>query len=57
MVVVAQLVRALDCGSGGRGFEPHLPPHYFYVAERLSKSRVSAIFLCESFRISKHRLS
>ncbi len=26
MVVVAQLVRAPDCGSGGRGFEPHLPP-------------------------------
>ena len=26
MVVVAQLVRALDCGSRGRGFEPHLPP-------------------------------
>ena len=27
MVVVAQLVRAPDCGSGGRGFETHLPPH------------------------------
>ena len=26
MVVVAQLVRASDCGSGGRGFEPHHPP-------------------------------
>ncbi len=26
MVVVAQLVRAIDCGSIGRGFEPHLPP-------------------------------
>ena len=25
-VDVAQLVRALDCGSRGRGFEPHLPP-------------------------------
>ena len=24
MVNVAQLVRALDCGSKGRGFEPHL---------------------------------
>ena len=22
---VAQLVRALVCGAGGRGFEPHLP--------------------------------
>ena len=26
-VVVAQLVRALDCGSRGRRFEPGLPPH------------------------------
>ncbi len=26
MVDVAQSVRALDCGSRGRGFEPHLPP-------------------------------
>lgn len=26
MVIVAQLVRALDCGSKGRGFEPHLSP-------------------------------
>ena len=28
MVVVAQLVRALDCGSRGRGFEPHHPPKH-----------------------------
>ena len=27
MVIVAQLVRASDCGSEGRGFDPHLPPH------------------------------
>ena len=26
MEVVAQLVRASDCGSEGRGFEPRLPP-------------------------------
>ncbi len=26
MVDVAQLVRASDCGSEGRGFEPRLPP-------------------------------
>ena len=26
MVVVAQLVRASDCGSEGRGFESRLPP-------------------------------
>ena len=27
MVIVAQLVRALDCGSKGRGFEPRLSPN------------------------------
>ena len=27
MVVVAQLVRALDCGSRGRRFDPGLPPN------------------------------
>ncbi len=26
MVIVAQLVRAPDCGSGGRRFEPGLSP-------------------------------
>ena len=27
MVIVAQLVRALVCGAGGRGFESRIPPH------------------------------
>ena len=27
VVGIAQLVRALDCGSRGRGFESHYPPH------------------------------
>jgi hypothetical protein len=36
MVVVAQLVRALDCGSRGRRFEPGLPP---------KKARLSGLFL------------
>ena len=27
MVVVVQLVRTPDCGSGGRGFKSHHPPH------------------------------
>ena len=34
-MVVAQLVRASDCDSEGRGFEPHHPP---------TKSRLSAGF-------------
>jgi hypothetical protein len=29
MVVVAQLVRASDCGSEGRGFEPPHPPQIY----------------------------
>ena len=28
MVIVAQLVRALVCGTGGRGFESHQSPIY-----------------------------
>ena len=28
-VVIAQLVRASDCGSEGRGFEPHWPPNFY----------------------------
>ena len=35
MVVVAQLVRAPDCGSGGRRFETDLPPK---MKEVLSKA-------------------
>ena len=31
MVDVAQLVRAPVCGTGGRGFESHLPPHLIYI--------------------------
>lgn len=27
MVGIVQLARAPDCGSGGRGFESHYPPH------------------------------
>ena len=36
MVDVAQLVRALVCGTRGRGFESHLPPQpkvYWGVAK------------------------
>ena len=29
MVAVAQLVRAKDCGSLGRGFDSHQPPKLF----------------------------
>ncbi len=42
LVVVAQLVRALDCGSRGRGFEPRLPPYTYPAFLR-------GIFLQDSF--------
>ena len=33
MVGLVQLVRAPVCGTGGRGFESHIPPHLFYIFE------------------------
>jgi uncharacterized membrane protein YheB (UPF0754 family) len=42
MVAVAQLVRASDCGSEGRGFEPHQLPG-FLKSKRLSET--TAFFL------------
>ena len=35
MVNVAQLVRAPDCGSGGRGFKSHLSPKAFGFNQEL----------------------
>ena len=34
---IAQLVRAPDCGSGGRGFESHYPPSFFAIHEPLAQ--------------------
>ena len=42
MVVLAQLVRASDCGSEGRGFEPHIPPK-----EKLNKNRLRECIFIE----------
>ncbi len=36
MVDVAQSVRASDCGSEGRGFEPHLPPEKVFFRRPFS---------------------
>ena len=33
MVGIAQLVRAPDCGSGGREFDSHYPPHFDPLAQ------------------------
>ena len=44
MVAVAQLVRALDCGSGGRAFEPRLPPQFKKAEMLVIKDSFSALF-------------
>ena len=36
MVDIAQLVSASDCGSEGRGFESHYPPHKKETSLRMS---------------------
>ena len=33
VVGIAQLVRAPDCGSGGREFDSHYPPHFDPLAQ------------------------
>jgi hypothetical protein len=44
LVVIAQLVRASDCGSEGRGFEPHWPP--------FRDSAMQGLFVARSARSS-----
>ena len=47
MVDIAQLVSASDCGSEGRGFESHYPPHkkdthsgvFFYGMKGIRRER------------------
>ena len=34
MVSLAQLVRASDCGSEGRGFDPHISPKREFLQSR-----------------------
>lgn len=35
MAIIAQLVRAPDCGSGGRGFESRCSPIFTYISALL----------------------
>ncbi len=37
MVGIAQLVRASDCGSEGRGFEPHCLPQKIKAFSEIAK--------------------
>ena len=63
MVVVAQLVRASDCGSEGRGFEPHLPPKILLkvlskkttkVRQALQIQRFVGLLCCKYVRKERH---
>ncbi len=60
MVAIAQLVRALDCGSKGRGFEPHwlpqkTPSHFggkeffFYTPSRKQNYKLNGMVLYTPF--------
>ena len=46
MVVVAQLVRASDCGSEGRGFESPQPP---FLLLKLPSGRAPVVYHWHSF--------
>ena len=48
-VVVAQLVRASDCGSEGRGFEPLHPPKH---KKRLQKQALFFVYTRSIFEVS-----
>ena len=45
MAGVAQLVRASDCGSEGRGFEPRYSPHFNSVVDV-----IRSVFFCSDGR-------
>ena len=45
MVAVAQLVRALVCGAGSRGFESHQPPQ----KKELMNSTLFFILIAQGF--------
>lgn len=52
MEVLAQSVRASDCGSEGHGFEPHIPPLIFPL-----KLGFEGIFVFIVFRYCQDSLS
>ncbi len=59
MVDVAQSVRASDCGSESRGFEPHLPPEKaffgrpFFIIHKLPRTYHSEYIHPEKGNIPK----
>ena len=63
MVIVAQLVRASDCGSEGRGFEPRHSPFQtpassgvfnFYISTISLAASVQHLSAAQIFRLNFH---
>ncbi len=63
MVRLAQLVRASDCGSEGRGFDPHTSPHkngslsgfhFFFVYNTVASTMV---VISSSWRGAKYSVA
>jgi hypothetical protein len=49
VVGIAQLVRAPDCGSGGRGFDSHYSPHFCWdVAKSVRHQTLTLAFVGSS---------
>ena len=53
MATVAQLVRALVCGTGGRGFETHQSPHTLMC---LAEPPLTLEDLASEFGVSRERI-
>ena len=54
MVAVAQLVRALVCGTGGRGFKSPQPPHFqkFFKLNVINYKEIHLSIFCFAGKIS-----
>lgn len=55
MVDVAQLVRASDCDSEGRGFESHLPPQNFVLQNFGTEQSRGAYSVLQNFGPERSR--
>lgn len=57
MAGLAQLVRALVCGTRGRGFKPHISPQELFTSDILKcmkKAFIIAIFSCIAFLVLRY---
>ena len=56
MVGIAQLVRALDCGSRGRRFDSDYPPHLYNFSKinfNLSTGKVVRLYILGCSQVGK----